>query len=81
MKRLTKLKEIANAIERIKNQKVKDFKTVENLKQTLNEEEKISRNYLQIIQKGIFSKNMMKKALKWNERVIDLKHELYALIK
>ena len=80
MKRITKLEELANAIERIKNQKKVDSKAINNLKHELDEEEKISRNYLQITQNGIFSKNI-KKALRWNKKVIDLKHELYALLK
>jgi len=80
MKRITKLNEIAEAIERIKNQKKVDSKAVNKLKQDLDEEEKISRNFLQITQKGIFIKNI-KKAIRWNKKVIELKHELNALLK
>ncbi|HEU64276.1 MAG: hypothetical protein KR126chlam4_00417 [Candidatus Anoxychlamydiales bacterium] len=80
MKRITKLEELAGAIERIKNQKKVDSKAINNLKHELDEEEKISRNYLQITQNGIFAKNI-KKALRWNKKVIDLKHELYAFLK
>ncbi|NGX33936.1 MAG: hypothetical protein K1060chlam1_00280 [Candidatus Anoxychlamydiales bacterium] len=80
MKRITKLEELADAIERIKNQKKVDTETINKLKLKLDEEEKISRNYLQITQNGIFAKNI-KKALKWNKKVIDLKHELNTLIK
>ena len=80
MKRITKLEELADAIDRIKNQKKVDSTAVNKLKQDLDEEEKISRNYLQITQNGIFVKNI-KKALRWNKKVIDLKHELNALLK
>ena len=80
MKRITKLEELSEAIERIKNQKKVDSTAVNKLKQDLDEEEKISRNYLQITQNGIFSKNI-KKAIRWNEKVIVLKHELNALLK
>ena len=80
MKRITKLKELADAIERIKNQKKVDSTAINKLKRDLDEEEKISRNYLQITQNGIFVKSI-KKALRWNKKVIDLKHELNALLK
>lgn len=80
MKKVTKLNEISQAIERIKNQKQVDSNAVKKLKHDLDEEEKISRNYLQITQNGIFAKSK-KRALDWNKKVIDLKYELNALIK
>ncbi|NGX48977.1 MAG: hypothetical protein K940chlam5_00573 [Candidatus Anoxychlamydiales bacterium] len=80
MKRITKLEELSEAIERIKNQKKVDSSAINNLKHELDEEEKISRNYLQITQNGIFSKNI-KKAIRWNKKVIDLKHELNTILK
>ena len=80
MKRITKLNQIAEIIEKIKKQKTLDFKIIEKLKSQLDEEEKISRNYLQITQNGIFVKSI-KKALRWNKKVIDLKHELNTLLK
>ncbi len=79
MKKITKLSQIAEIIERIKNQKKVDLKEVEKLQHQLDEEEKISRNYLQITQKGIFAKNI-KRALKWNKKVMDLKEELNSLM-
>lgn len=81
MKRLKKLNEIADAIEKIKkNQKNIDLSLINRLKNELDEEEKISRNYLQITQNCLFSKNI-NKAMRWNKKVMDLKHELNVLIK
>ena len=60
MKKNTKLNELADAIERIKNQKKVDSTAVNKLKHELDEEEKISRNYLQITQNGIFVKSIKK---------------------
>ncbi len=75
-----KLKEISDTIERIKKTKSFDFKIVEKLKFDLDEEEKISRNYLQITQNGMFPQSK-KRALFWNQKVIDLKDELNKLLK
>lgn len=75
-----KLKEISDAIEKIKKSKNFDFRTIEQLKFDLDEEEKISRNYLQITQRGMYPESK-KRALFWNKKVIELKEELNKIIK
>jgi len=80
MKRITKLQEIASMIERLKNNKNIDSKVIAKLKFDLDEEEKLSRNYLQITQNGMFFKSQ-KRALHWNKKVMELKEELNAIIK
>jgi hypothetical protein len=74
-----KLKEIADLIENIKKSKKFDIKIIEKLKFDLDEEEKISRNYLQITQSGMYPQSK-KRALFWNKQVIDLKEELNKII-
>jgi hypothetical protein len=76
----TKLKEIAELIEKIKKTKNFDYKIIKKVKFDLDEEEKISRNYLQITQKGMFPQ-YKKRALLWNQKVISLKEELNKIIK
>lgn len=80
MKRISKLDEIAKILETIKNEKKINLKIIEKLKFDLDEEEKISRNYLQITLKTNFFKNK-KRALNWSKKVIDLKEKLNILIK
>lgn len=75
-----KLKEIADLIENIKKSKKFDSKIIEKLKFDLDEEEKISRNYLQITQNGMYPQSK-KRALFWNKQVIELKEELNKIIK
>lgn len=80
MKRISKLDEIAKALETIKNEKKINIKVIEKLKFDLDEEEKISRNYLQITLKTNLIKNK-KRALRWTNKVIELKEKLNVLIK
>lgn len=75
-----KLKKIALIIENIKKTKNFDAKIIEKLKFDLDEEEKISRNYLQITQNGMFPQSK-KRALFWNKKVIELKEELNKIIR
>ncbi|NGX29065.1 MAG: hypothetical protein K940chlam1_01258, partial [Candidatus Anoxychlamydiales bacterium] len=80
MKRISKLDEIAKALETIKNEKKINIKVIEKLKFDLDEEEKISRNYLQITLKTNLIKNK-KRALSWTNKVIELKEKLNMLLK
>jgi len=80
MKHITKLQELEATIEKIKNKKNIDHSIIEKLKFALDEEEKLSRNYLQITQNGMFFKNK-KRALHWNKKVMELKEELNTIIK
>ena len=80
MKRISKLDEIAKILEAIKSEKQINLKVIEKLKFDLDEEEKISRNYLQITLKTNFFKNK-KRALNWTRKVIELKEKLNILIK
>jgi hypothetical protein len=73
-----KLKEIEETIQSIKKSKNFDLKIIDRLKFDLDEEEKISRNYLQITQNGMFPQSK-KRALFWNKKVIELKDELNKL--
>lgn len=75
-----KLKEIEDIINCLKKNKNFDLKIVEKLKYQLDEEEKISRTYLQITQNGMFPQSK-KRALFWNKKVLELKEELNKIIK
>lgn len=75
-----KLHEIEDFIESIEKNKNLDLSIIEKLKLDLDEEEKISRNYLQITQNGMFPQSK-KRALFWNKKVIDLKEKLNNILK
>lgn len=75
-----RLKEIEEILKNIRKNKNVDSKVIEKLKHELDEEEKISRNYLQITQNGMFPQSK-KRALFWNKKVMELKEELHKILK
>ncbi|MFA6119382.1 MAG: hypothetical protein WCT85_02155 [Parachlamydiales bacterium] len=79
MKKNTRLLTIEKMLKEIKERKVTDDKIIDKIKFDLDQEEIISRNYLQITQNGIFAQNK-KKAVLWNKQVMDLKEELNSII-
>jgi len=79
MKKNTRLLAIEKMLKEIKEKKVMDDKIIDKIRFDLDQEEVISRNYLQITQNGIFSQNK-KKAVLWNKQVMDLKEELNSII-